>query len=53
MFQAKTFSMANGAFVMIFVPLLNESLALSDLETIISQLKKRCIYFQKCWNKMF
>lgn len=53
MFQAKTFCMANGTFVMIFVPLLNEPLALSDLKTIISQRKRRYIYFQKCSNKMF
>lgn len=53
MFQAKTFCMANGTFVMIFVPLLNEALALSDLKTIISKRKRRHIYFQKCSNKMF
>lgn len=53
MFKVKTFCVANGAFLMIFVTLLNEVLALSDLKTIISQLKRRNIYFQKYWNKMF
>lgn len=54
MFQVKTFCMVNGAFVMIFVPLLNEALALSDLKKIISRLKRSIFTFRnaeiKCCN---
>lgn len=54
MFQVKTFCMVNGAFVMIFVPLLNEALALSDLKKNISWLKRSIFTFRnaeiKCCN---
>lgn len=45
--------MADGALLIIFLNLLNEVLAISDLKTIILQLKRGNICFWKCWNEVF